>query len=169
MSYSPSQYFSQTASVTVANTTTKTTLIGAGIGDKIIRANTPQIGKMYQLIVSGVHSATGSPNITIDIALGSTTICTTGAVTTGTSTNAYFEIRVFLTYRTLGASGTLFAQGFYFEMATGGATNNFPMATTATTTIDTTVDQTLNVDVTWGTASASNTITATNLLLRSLN
>lgn len=169
MAYSPGQYFSQTASVTVANTTTKSTLVGAGTGSKIIAANTPQIGKIYQINMAGVHSAAGSPNITVDVAVGGVTICSTGAVATGISTNAYFEVRVFFTYRTLGATGTLFAQGFYFEMATGGTTNNFPMANTAASTIDTTADQTIDISITWSVASVSNTITATNFILRLLN
>lgn len=169
MAYLSGQSFSQTASVTVANTVTKTTLVGAGIGSKIIAANTPQIGKTYQVIIMGVHSATGAPNITIDAALGSTAIGSTGAVATGSSTNAYFEIRLFFTYRTLGASGTLFAQGFYYEVGGGATLNSYPMTNTSTITIDTTVDQALDVSVTWGTASASNTITATNFILRTLN
>lgn len=167
MSYIPSLYFGQTSSVTVANTTTETTLIGAGKGSKTIAANAPQIGDTYLISGLGIHSAVSNPNITINITLGATTICTTGVVNSANSTNALFEIRVRLTFRTLGVSGTLFCQGYFREE--GGGLNNFPMVNTSTTTIDTTSSQTFDVTVTWGTASSSNTITMTNLTIQLLN
>lgn len=169
MAYNPSQYFSQTASVTVSNTVTETTLVGSGVGSKTIKANVPQIGQVYEGLMKGTHSAASAPNITINVKLGATTICTTGAVASGNSTNAYFEIRFFFTYRTLGGSGTLFCQGYYYEAGGGASLNECPMVNTTTATIDTTADQTIDVTVTWGTASASNTITATNFIMKSLN
>lgn len=150
MSYYPSQFFSQSASVTVANTTTETTLVGAGVGSKVIKASAPQIGQTWQGIMMGIHSAVSNPNITINVKLGSTTICSTGVVASGSSTNAYFEVRILFTYRTLGASGTLFCQGYYHEEGGGASFNEYPMANTTTTTIDTTSDQTIDITVIWG-------------------
>jgi hypothetical protein len=157
----PSVIFSQTASVTVANSVAETTLFGTGVGSLVIAANTMQVGSSFSGTAIGPHSATGSPTIRLRVYLNSTVILDTGIVTSGNSTNATWEFRGLVTCRTTGATGTIMAQGFYLESA--GGPNLFGMVNSAPITIDTTINQTINFTVQWGTASVNNTITATNV------
>lgn len=161
-----SVFFAQTATVTVANTVTETTLIGAGVGSLVIPANTMRVGQTFSGIAMGPHSATGNPTIQLRVYLNSVVILDTGVVTSGNSAGAAWEFRGQATVRSTGAGGTIAADGFYIEAA--GGTNLFGMVSTTPVTIDTTVDQTLNFTVQWGTAAAGNTISCPVLTLQSL-
>lgn len=154
--------FTQTASVAVANTLTETTLIGVGKGSVTLPANYGAAGRTLIVEGWGYHSATGSPTIQIRIYKGSTLLLDTTAVTSGTSTNALIQIRAVITWR---SPTSVFCQGFYEE---SGGSNNFQMVTTAPTTVAAGAEA-LNVTATWGTASASDTITLTNLTVRGFN
>lgn len=155
--------FTQTASVTVANTVTETTLIGTGKGSVTLPANYGQIGKTLLLEGFGYHSAGGNPTIRIRIYKGTTLLLDTTAVTSGNNTNNLVQFRAQITWR---STTSVFAQGFYQE--SGGGSNNFEMVTTAATTVATT-SEALNITATWGTAAAGNTITLTNLTVRECN
>ena len=159
--------FTQTASVTVANTTTQTTLLDGGVGSVTLPVNFFYPGRTLRITLYGYHSTVANPNITMRVKFGSTTILTTGAVASGNSTNTAIKLEGFVTCRTDGATGTVIGQGTYTEA--GGGANIFDMTNTATTTIDTTASQTVDITVQWGTASASNTITSTNVILEYLN
>lgn len=155
--------FTQTASVTVANTLTETTLVGAGEGSMTLPANYGASGRTIILEGWGYYSATGGPTIRIRIYKGTTLLLDTTAVTSGSSTNALIQIRAVITWR---STTSVFCQGFYEE--SGGGSNNFEMVTTAATTVSAGAEA-LNVTATWGTASASDTITLTNLTVRGFN
>lgn len=156
--FSSSSKFVQTATVTVANTAAETTLLGTGVGSLVVKANTLVAGSMVSGTALGFHSAAGSPTIRLRVYANSTLLLDTGAVSSGNSTNATWEFRGWVTCRTAGSSGTVMPQGFYME--SGGGANVFGMVNTSPVTLDTTIDQTINFTVQWGTASASNTISA---------
>jgi hypothetical protein len=154
----PGVVATQIADATVANTTTETSLFGTLTGTKSLAANFFLASKTLHIRLLGYHGTTGTPNATINLKLGSTTIVTTGAVALGNNlSNAAFEVNLFLTCRTAGVSGTVIAQGYFRS-----GTTIIPMVATATTTIDTTASQVADVTLTWGTQSASNTATSTN-------
>jgi hypothetical protein len=134
--------FAQTASVTVANTVTETTLLGSGSGTLTLPANFLKVGTSLRLRAAGYHSSTGNPTITIRIKLGSTTIATMSG-TGGNGTNDSWEVNLDLTVRTVGASGTIFAQGKYAELHSAGLVAGSD--NTVTTTIDTTASITVNM------------------------
>jgi hypothetical protein len=92
-----------------------------------------------------------------------TTILDTGAQTSNNGTNTSLEVLAVVNCYTSGTSGTVWAQGYYIEA--GQAT--FSWASTSTSTVNTTITNLVDVTFTWGTASASNTITQTNVLMRS--
>lgn len=161
--YETNSLFIQTQSVTVANTVTETAITGTGIGTLTLPANFLVAGKTIRLRGQGFNSSTGTPNITIKIKFGSTVILTTGVIATGNGTNDGFDFEGVITCRTTGGSGTVFSQGYYFELHTLGVKSD--MTNTATTTIDTTTTQALTATVEWGTAAAGNTITMTNFTM----
>jgi hypothetical protein len=159
--------FTQTQTVTVANTVTETALTGTGTGTLTLPANFFAAGKTIKIRALGYHSSTGSPNITIRVKLGSTTILTTGAITSGNGSDDAWVCDAFFTCRTTGGTGTVIGQGYYEEVH--GTGNRGGMVNTATTTIDTTASQAISITVEWGTADAGNTISCTNVLIEVLN
>jgi hypothetical protein len=162
----PRAPFAQTASVTVASTASETTLVGAGAGSATIPANAWYVGKTIRVRVSGYLSDTGTPTLTVKIKFGSTVILTTGAITLASGvSNVGWQIEGTITCRTVGGSGTVFAQGT-FQYNNSVPTN---IVNTAAVTIDTTASQAVSATATWSASSASNTITATNLSIEAVN
>lgn len=150
--------FSGTADATVANTTTPTSLLSTGVGSKTLPIDFFSAGKRVKVSLSGTLTNTGTPNIQIQLKLGSTTIIDTTAVAmvtiTGTTQwNADFD----LVCRTSGATGTVKGHGklIYYNATTPVVLKD---ANTGTSVIDTTATQTLDVLATWGTADPANSI-----------
>lgn len=155
-------YFTQTASKTVADTTDETTLFSTGEGILTFPMNAFQPGTRVKVMAEGYFSTTGTPAITFNVNLGVTTLMTSGAVTTATVSGKLWKLEADFVCRTNGPSGTVFGQGDVLLTTSGTALTPYGMVTTAAVTVDTTAQQTVDLTVTWGTASASNTITCTN-------
>jgi len=158
--------FTQYQAVTVANSTTETTVIGTGEGSLTFQKNSMAVGKTYKVTVKGFYSNTGTPTLTAKVKAGSTVLLSSGAITTTTgASNRGFSLDAILTVYSLGASGTIQGQGEVVELGSA----HTAMVATSAVTVDTTANQALNVTVQWGTASASNTITITNVVVEELN
>lgn len=162
--------FTQTSTVTVANTTTETTITNGGVGSLTLPANYLIAGRSFRIFGSGYHSNLNTDTLRVKVKLGSVVLLDTGAQASGASTNDGFIISAIVTCRTTGASGTVMAQGEYKEYTgTPSAHDTYQLVNTATTTIDTTASNDISVTVQWGTASASNTISLTNFTVEGLN
>ncbi|MBP9190659.1 MAG: hypothetical protein KBF51_14075 [Chitinophagales bacterium] len=163
--------FTATGDGIVSNTTTPTTLIGAGVGSLTINANTLVAGKSYIIKMYGYMNTLASPgNLTVETKLNSIVVATTTAVAAPTSlTNRRVEIETIITCRTTGVTGTVMAQGsFQFNNnTTAGLTRE--MLNMSTVTINTTTNQAIDVTMTWSTASTSNNITITNATIEIIN
>lgn len=155
--------FTQTASVTVGNSTTETSLFGAGQGSLTLPINTLNTGKRVRWTLMGTISDTGTPTLNMRIKVGGSTIASTGAVAlAGTVSNRAWRLTFEMTCRSVGASGTVIGQGsFWYDDSTNAGTT-IGIAMTATATVDTTAQLTLDASAQWGTLSASNTLTCTN-------
>lgn len=131
----------------------------------------------------GVLSTTSTPTIIFQARLGTTvgsstlsgTSCgVTAAITTASGvTNKYWELRLDLICTVAGQGSTnATLAGAGYVMSPGGFASPFvyalepttPDTATWTMTIDDSVSQYFNLSVTWGTSSASNTITCKQLL-----
>lgn len=155
--------FTQTASVTVGNTTTETSLFGAGQGSLTLPINALNTGKRVRWTLMGVITDTGTPTLNLRIKVGGATIASTGAVAlVGTVVNRVFRLTFEMTCRSIGASGTVIGQGsFWYDNSTNlGTTEGIAM--TATATVDTTAQLTLDASAQWGTADPTDTLTVTN-------
>lgn len=159
--------FTQTADATCANTTSETSILGTGIGTKTLPANFLVAGKTVRLTLRAYYTTTAFPTLDIKFKVGGTSVASTGAVTFS-STIGSLVVSVDWTCRTTGVSGTSFIQGYTVRFASSG-TGYSEMKNTATTTINTTTTQAIDVTATWGTASASNSITSTNATIEILN
>jgi hypothetical protein len=176
----PTVLFAGDGFTAVSNTTTATSLFGGGNvrrGSRTIPANTVQAGSRIALLMTGHYSLTGTVTVIFTVKLGSTTISVSSSASVSTGpTNApwYTECPVGLFAGAGGASGTLWVQPTLLRLlstvgtAAGNATPLMSMATPQTAySVDWTASQTLDVTVTMGTASASNTFTldAAHMLL----
>lgn len=153
--------FNSTADATVANSTADTSIIGSGVGSLTIPASALNVaGKTLRVIVRGILSNTLTPTLNIKFKIGGTTIVSTGAQTvTNVVSNSSFEVVVFVTTRTTGSNGTVIANGSIEYDSTTFVDTREPMIQTSASTVNLTTTQAIDVSATWGTASASNTIT----------
>jgi hypothetical protein len=168
--------FRQTADVTVANTTTETTLFGAGVGSTTLSAGFLVPGKRVRVRVGGGYGTFTSGTITFKVKLGSTAVATTTLTPGASLAGRGWWIEVVLTCRASGVSGSVVASG---------ASNLFSSSNTATqrelqtvngttsvsspVTVDTTAALALDVTVTWSVANAANIMTSIDGAIESLN
>jgi len=138
-----------TASTTVANTVTETTIFTG-----TIPANAVSVGDVLRFTDLGYYSTVnGADTFTMRFKIGATTILTITS-SAANVTNVPWHGNFTATVRSIGAGGTLFA---FAEHDTNGV--NKDAANTATTAIDTTATMTFTVTVQWSAADAGNTIT----------
>lgn len=166
--------FTQTATKTITNTITETSIIGSGIGTPSLPANFFVVGKTIRLRIGGIYTtpALATPSIVIKVKYGATVIATvtTSSLLSG-ATNLEFDGEVLITCRTTGATGTVMVHGD-IEYSTGLAgtiavdsLNNAG----ATTTIDTTGGNLLDVTITWDSATTTRSVSSTITTIEVLN
>lgn len=159
----PTQYvkgsiWQQTATVTVGNTVTETTLL-SGTGDLTLPANCLTAGRTVRIRGQGVVSTTGSsPTLTLRAKIGSTTVTMcSAALPAAQPPGIMFEVIV-----TCRAAGASVAFGVSTRVCLeGNDWTTAPLVTrtsTAYLTEDTTVSKTLDITAQWGTANALNSI-----------
>ncbi len=154
--------FSQTADGTaVTNTTTPTNIIGTGVGTLTVPANTFAVGDSFHCNIKGDLSSLNNETITVEVKSGSVVLASSGAITLPSITSKYFELEVDFTIRSIGGSGvaSIITSGeFNYVQNSGNAFEGAMFHSLNNTTFDTTASNTLDVLVTWGSASASNSI-----------
>jgi len=152
---------------TVANTAVATAFASTGT----IAANSAAVGNVYRVTLYGTYStAVLAPTLTLTINVGGTIVTTTASITTiGGLTNDGWRAEAILIVDTAGAAGVVEAQGYtMFGTAATTALTVLNPNTTTISGIDFTASNTVSAVVTWGTASASNTITLRQLILEKL-
>lgn len=143
---------------TIANTAAQT----AFASSYTLPANSLSVGSTIKLKLYGVYStALAAPTITVVLKIGTVTVLTTGVISAlvpATSSLGWLA-EATLIVTAIGASGTIECQGFgeFDTSVTAGLMIN--LTNTAAQAIDTTAGKAITVAVTWGTASASNSIT----------
>lgn len=165
--------FTKTSTTTVGNTTTETSVVGSGVGTVTLPANFLKVGKTLRFTAWGYITADGLANLTPKIKLGSTVIDTGSAAPTmpAIATAIVWKFEALCTCYTTGASGTLWTQGqFTFYLNAGTVVQGFSRENLSTVTLDTTAQQVADMTMQWGgSASATNTLTCTNLTVEVLN
>jgi len=165
--------FTQTASATVGNTTTETSVIGTGVGVSLLPANFWVAGKTIRLKMYGHISCTAADTASVRIKVGSVTVASSiDDAFPVTLTNSLFIAELIMTCRTTGATGTIFVQGsttIYAASSADMTVYGRQIVTTSAVTIDTTATGQLNATYQWSAARAGNTITSTNSVIEVLN
>lgn len=135
----------------------------------VIPANYLVPGNQLRMTVTGKYSTTSTPTLNVGTYWGGvagTALCTTGTVTMPSSvTNQSFVYEALLIVRTIGSAGSIFAAGAWTvtTSATASTAYGAPQSAPAVTgSLDTTSAKALTFGATWGTNSASNTLTVNN-------
>lgn len=160
--------FEQTANVTVANTTTETTLVGTGNGSATLPVNFLQFGTAMQLWAMGVYSTTvgPTPTLRIRVKLGAAIVLDTTATTlTHGIDTLLWSCHALFVCRATGLPGSVIANGemrYSLGLGTTDQTDFFT-PNIVPISVATTGQLLFNVTAQWGTANIRNTITAVNL------
>lgn len=156
--------FTTAQNLAVGESGSSTSTIAGGI--HYIPGETLNPGSRIRVEAWGVASNTGTPTLILGLywggVAGTALLVSTAKTTTTAMSNwewhAYAMIRVLTT----GVSGSMIGSG-YWKLPTALTTwtdIRWPeTAPAAVTSLDTTVQKALTIGATWGTASASNTIT----------
>lgn len=170
---SPSLLFTAVGATQAVNTTSETSVVGTGPGTNVLAANAFYAGKTIRIRIGGVYSTTTVPgNLTLKIKLNSVVIGTSTISTLATSASSLsFSGVIDIVCWTTGSSGTVISDGTV-SLSTGNvlAANLVDLNNAgATTTINTTIGQTIDFTAQWATASTSNSFKATVLTIEALN
>jgi hypothetical protein len=150
------------AQVVVANTVTATDLAVL-----IIPASEMVVGATYRIKAWGIVSTTGTPTVKFQAMINSSSMASTGTLTpvTAALSSKSWSCEVLLVVLSIGSSGTVLGHLIFPDFTQSAIAGN-PSTTTriiedgsAASTINTTSVNQLSIRFTWGTASASNTIT----------
>jgi hypothetical protein len=154
--------FAQTANSTaITATAVETTLINGGVGTLSVPANGFAAGDSFRAIIAGVLSAANNQTIRIKVKSGSVILLDSGAQPITNITNDVFSLNVDFTIRALGAAGvaSIVSLGtFHYVKTSNAATQGFAFNVVNNTTFDTTISNTLNITVQWGSNNAGNSI-----------
>lgn len=164
--------FVQTELKTIENTTTETSLIGNGIGNRSILANKLYLGKTYRSNIKGIISGVKGDTATIRIKIGNQTIIQNIAEIPATLNNTYCESN--LTYLCVGITGTtaqILCEGKTTILGGVGLNTTYSrsLIMTEPITIDNQIDNQIDVTYQWSVASALNKLTNTMAELEEIN
>jgi len=162
--------FAQTASsAPVANTVTPTTIVGTGVGTLSVPENGFNIGDSFVAQIGGIISTGNGQTIQIRVlgGAGSTLLADTGVISLPNGlTNRPWDLYITFTVRALGAATTasIVSSGI-FSYASANDLLGADFNTINDTTFNTTINNELDIEVTWGASNASNSITTTQFVL----
>ena len=155
--------FAQTASsIPVTATTTETSIINGGVGTLTVPANGFSIGDSFRMVTSGIMNAANNQTIRIKVKAGSLILLDSGvqSLTSGII-NDVWSLNVNFTIRQIGGPtvASLVSLGtFHYIKTTNASTQSFGFNQINSTTFDTTISNTLDVTVEWGSNDISNNI-----------
>jgi hypothetical protein len=162
--------FSQTSTVTVANTATSTTLLGTLIGSSTLSASFFAVGKTIKIFVSGTYNQdSGSETCALKLTIGGVAVGTITFTHSGALTTVYYDAEFTLTCRTIGASGTLQFLGIGRLNHTGTDLKNYFQVSSTSGSINTTGTLAIDLQADWVNANAANSITASIVTATYLN
>jgi hypothetical protein len=142
-------------------------------GTLVIPANAVQVGSSYKVILSGFLFTNGTEDITFKVYLNGNTvplIAQTGAesITSTAGASVFWKCEINYTVRTIGATGSIMLSGLFYcsKQDTLNSSGSFILPSGAVT-INTTIDQTLDITGQWAATKTSN-ITCQTANIRSI-
>jgi hypothetical protein len=156
--------FTSVASQIVKNTTTETTLVPPGNGTVVIPASALQPSNIIRVTAKGKWNTDAVLAPTLHIRLKfvggvTVTLLDSGALTCVlTATSRNWALDAFLVCLNSGAAAAIASRGHIRFNSTTTISVTWDLGGGSANTIDSTVDQTLNVTAQWGTADVDNEI-----------
>jgi hypothetical protein len=154
--------FAQTANSTaITGTNVETTLINGGVGTLSVPANGFSVGDSFRAVVAGLFNTANNQTIRIRVKSGSVTLLDSGVQSITNITNDVFSLNVDFTIRAIGAAGvaSVVSLGTFHYAKTSNATvQGFAFNVVNSTTFNTTISNTLDITVQWGSNNAGNSI-----------
>jgi hypothetical protein len=154
--------YAQTGNSTpVTGTTVETTIINGGVGTLSVPANGFSVGDSFRADFGGVLNVANNQTIRIRVKAGSVVFLDSGLQSVTNITNDIWSLSINFTIRQLGAAGvaSIASLGtFNYTKTSNGAVEGFAFNTINNTTFDTTISNTLDVTVQWGSNNAGNSI-----------
>jgi hypothetical protein len=162
--------FAQTGdSLTVSATTVETTIIGPGVGGLSVPANTFKIGDSFQLSMDGLITCINTATIHIHArTTGGVLLCDTGVLDLDTSTLRPWTLTLYFTIREIGGTtvASISSGGLFSYIKDSGLTyEGYTLSFINDIDFDTTIVNTLSVNVLWNTTNSGNRIFSRNLTL----
>ena len=135
-----------------------------------IPANNCIPGRLYRITARGLYGTQGvtAPALTVRVKAGSTALLNTSIAPTASMANRQWSLMADVICQTTGVTGTVEAAGTFTRSTGAAAAAIVEMTNTSPVTLDTTVAQTLQISVQWGTAAAANTITVRQLTIEAM-
>lgn len=154
--------FAQTANSTpVTGTTVETSLINGGVGTLSVPANGFKVGDSFRAVMAGILNTANNQTIRIKVKSGSVILLDSGIQPITNITNDVFSLNIDFTIRQLGTAGvaSIVSLGtFHYVKTVNAVIEGFSFNTVNNTTFDTTISNTLDITVEWGSNDAGNSI-----------
>jgi hypothetical protein len=161
--------FAQTAnSANITNTTTESSLVGAGVGTISVGANLFSVGDSFNLQIGGHLSSLNNQGLTIRLKSDSVALATSGLITLPQTNDKHWSMNLIFTIRSIGSAGSASIQStglFTYTKDASSAFEGVEIVDLNNTTFNTTISNTLNITAQWSNASASNSIYTNNFVL----
>jgi hypothetical protein len=154
--------YAETANSTiVTGTTTETTLINGGVGTLSVPANGFAVGDSFRAIMAGIINVANNQTIRIRVKAGSVILLDSGDQPVTNITNDVFSLNVDFTIRQIGTAGvaSIVSLGtFHYTKTSNASIQGFSFNVVNNTTFNTTISNTLDITVQWGSNNAGNSI-----------
>lgn len=164
--------FSTTDNGSVFNALTGSLIPAFGnVGAQIIPANRLRAGTVIRIKAQGSYStkATGAGNLSLQFKLNSSVPLDTNAFSILDNISFQnWEFNGLLTIRSTGVSGTINGKGIINYFTSASAMSSRPLDV-VDGTIDTTIDQTMDLIASWSVADTGNAISSLNVFIEILN
>jgi len=155
-------YSQTTNSTIVTNTTAETTIIGSGVGTLSVPANGFAVGDSFRAVFGGVMNANNNQTIRIRMRTGSVLLLDSGIQDLGSAViDDVWSLNVDFTIRQIGTAGVasvVSLGSFHYTKTNNASVQGFGFNVINNTTFNTTISNTLDVTVQWGSASTGNNI-----------
>lgn len=153
-------YFGSKELQTIENTTTETSQFNLtnAIGTTLVRANTLKVGDIYRIETKVLLSTGVSQVATQRVKFGGVLLLENSGTLPNSLTDNYAEIQLDLRVLTLGSTGTITVQGRSLIQSTTGISTVVmrSMFSPSPVTINTTIDNTIDLTYQWAEALAAN-------------
>jgi len=146
--------FSQTGTTTVITGTTEQTMVNGGVGTLTVGANQFQVGDSFDATFSGLITNTNNHTVRFRVEADSVILADSGVISIAANTAAVFYLQLNFVIRAIGGAGTasIYTVGAFQTSKTSNASlEGFGFDDLNNTTFDTTISNTLDVTLQFGT------------------